>query len=154
MEKSEVVAAVCAQLERDMRRMLAAARAIEAVATDPENRAENKYDTRGLEASYLAAGQGEQVEALAAALKAICVAGRFPPFSPEQRIGAGALVTLESGGERDCFLLAPAAGGVTVAIEGVEVTVLAPGAPLRGRLEGRAVGDRIADPAARIVNVQ
>ena len=151
MTKSEVVNAVCDHLEKDLERMLAAARAVEAAATDPENRPENKYDTRGLEASYLAAGQSEQVESVANALRVLRLPQSFPDFATSERIGAGALVEVDFGGESDFFLLAPAAGGLVVEIEGAEVTVLAPGAPLRTKLDGRRVGDRLDDPSMRIV---
>ena len=47
-----------------------AAKASHAEATAEENRAENKYDTRGLEASYLATGQANKVLELEAAIEA------------------------------------------------------------------------------------
>jgi hypothetical protein len=153
MTKSEAIAAICSRVENDLQRMIAAARAVEAAATDPENRPENKYDTRGVEASYLAAGQSEQVEGLANALRLLRTPASYPDFRPTEGIGSGALVELDIGGERDYFLLAPSAGGIVVEIAGNELTVLAPGAPLRGKLEGRSVGERLDDPSMRIVSV-
>ncbi|MGK0185532.1 MAG: hypothetical protein ACI9R3_001310 [Verrucomicrobiales bacterium] len=154
MTKSSVVSAVCAQVEQDLQRTIAAARAVEAAATDPESRSEGKYDTRGLEASYLAAGQSAQVEALASSLRLLQLASSFPDFQPHQRIGAGALVEVEIAGNRDFFLLAPAAGGLMVEAYGNEVTILAPGAPLRIKLEGGKVGDQLDAPRMQIVALQ
>ena len=45
------------------------ARAAHAEATDEQSKAENKYDTRGLEASYLAHGQSRQAAETAEALE-------------------------------------------------------------------------------------
>ncbi|MCB1098584.1 MAG: hypothetical protein KDN22_23630 [Verrucomicrobiae bacterium] len=153
MIKSTVIAAVRARLEQDLQRTLAAARATEAAATDPESRSEGKYDTRGLEASYLAAGQSEQVEELAKSLRLIGISSNFPDFSPSDNIRSGALVEVDLAGERAMFLLAPAAGGLDVELDGIEVTVLAPGAPLRAKLDGRIVGDRFESPPMRIVAI-
>lgn len=153
MTKSSVVASVRSQVEQDLQRTLAAARAVEEAATDPESRSEGKYDTRGLEASYLAAGQSAQVEALANSLRLLQLADSFPDFRSDQQIGAGAFVEVDVAGERDFFLMAPAAGGVTLEVDGNEVTVLAPGAPLRSKFEGKKAGDQISPPSMRIVAV-
>lgn len=40
-----------------------------AAATDPDSKAEGKYDTRSLELSYLAAGQARQAGALLDAIE-------------------------------------------------------------------------------------
>jgi hypothetical protein len=153
MEKSRVVEALSAQLEQSYERMLEAARKTEEAATDPENRAENKYDTRGLEASYLAAGQSEQLADMADALRKIQQA-TFREFSADEAIDAGALVGAEFGGETDYFLLAPAAGGMLIEIDDCEINVLAPGAPLRDKLLGLCVGDEVSQPSLKVMAVQ
>ena len=52
----KIIATLAAELEGYAR----SARAALEGATDEQNKAENKYDTRGLEASYLARGQSAQ----------------------------------------------------------------------------------------------
>lgn len=152
LDKAEVVAALRAHLEARRDRMLEAARATESAATDPENKAEGKYDTRGLEASYLAAGQGEQVENLQAALESLTDSA-FRAFAEDEAIAPGALVEVELAGDPETFLLTPAAGGETIAVDGVEVTTLAPGAPLRESLSGMRRGEELDQPALRVVRV-
>ena len=151
--KSRVVEALVAQLELSCKRMLEAARKTEEAATDSESRAEGKYDTRGLEASYLAAGQAAQVEELTDALRKLRLAP-FPDFAPNDPVDAGALVEARVAGEFCYFLLAPAAGGTVVEIEGSEVTVLAPGAPLRGKMTGLGPGERLPQPELEVVAVR
>lgn len=80
-------------------------------------------------------------------------ASPFPPFTRKDPIGEGALVELDFGGDREWFLLAPCAGGTTVEVGGVEVTVLAPGAPLRRKLQGLRVRERLQEPEARIESI-
>ena len=50
------------QLKERLDRLTRAAKESQQAATDPDSKAESKYDTRNLEASYLAVGQAKQVE--------------------------------------------------------------------------------------------
>lgn len=152
MEKSTIINLVRSAVKATYDRMLESARETAAGVTDPENKAENKYDTRGLEASYLAAGQGEQVEALAEAVLMFQPAA-FPRFEEGAEIAAGALVEGEIDGERLFYLLAPRAGGITCEYHGCEVTVLTPEAPLRQKLLGLRAGDAVAQPAMKVLRV-
>jgi len=67
--KSALLERIRAELRARFERLAAAAREAHAAATDPGSKAESKYDTRNLEASYLATGQARQVEELAAAIR-------------------------------------------------------------------------------------
>jgi hypothetical protein len=152
VEKSTIINLVRDAVKAKYDRMLEAARETASGVTDPENKAENKYDTRGLEASYLAAGQGEQVEALAEAVL-MFQPSAFPRFEDGAQVAAGALVEGEIGGERLYYLLAPKAGGITCEFDGCEVTVLTPEAPLRQRLLGLKAGESLAQPPMRVLRV-
>jgi hypothetical protein len=111
-------------------------------ATDEESRARSKYETQGLEASYLAAGQAQRAEEIAQAMEALS-AEEFAPVSDGDPIGEGALVEVDLAGETEWFLLTPCSGGLTLFMDGTEVTLLAPGAPLRDELIGLKKGDRV-----------
>ena len=107
----------------------------QAEATDEQSRAENKYDTRGLEASYLAHGQSRQViETEQAREQFLALSPRG--FGPDEPIGVGALIELEYEGERLWYFLGPAAGGTEVASDGREVLVITPQSPVGQRLIG------------------
>lgn len=153
MDKAAAIEALIAEVAAQRDRMFAAARQTEQGATDPENRAENKYDTRGLEASYLAAGQGRQIEALTEAIHLLGQASAFPGFAPGDAVGPGALVTADANGIGFHFLLAPAGGGTEFEIDGGEVTALAPGAPLRQKLIGLRKGDQVPGTSMRVAAV-
>ena len=152
VEKSTIINLVRDAVKEKHDQMLESARDTAAGVTDPENKAENKYDTRGLEASYLAAGQGEQDEALREALM-MFQSSAFPKFEEGAEIAAGALVEGEIGGERLFYLLAPRAGGITCEFEGCEVTVLTPEAPLRQKLLGLKAGGAVAQPPLKVLRV-
>lgn len=144
------------QIRRELRCRLdvltRAALEAHAAATDPGSKAEGKYDTRSLEASYLAAGQARQVDELAEAVR-IFGALDLPDFAMDDPIDAGALVEAEMGGETLFFLLVPASGGLVVSHEGMEVTLLTPASGLYQKLLGLRTGDTLENPALMVTEV-
>src|SRR6476646_2225859 len=61
VNKTKIIQKVLAQLAAELESYGKAARAAHAEATHEQSKAENKYDTRGLEAAYLARGQSKQM---------------------------------------------------------------------------------------------
>ena len=145
MTKRQIIQRVREELLLQFERSKKASEMAREYATDGESRARSKYDTQGLEASYLAAGQADRAEDLAAMI-ATFNAAPFPPFSANDSIAEGALVEVLLNGELCWFLFAPCAGGLTFETDGGEVTLLGPGAPLRKKLHGLKVGGRLKDP--------
>jgi hypothetical protein len=141
-----------AELRTRLARLSQAALEAHAAATDPGSKAEGKYDTRSLEASYLAAGQARHVDELAVAVR-IFENLTLPVFGPGDAIEAGALVGVEFRGEAAWFLLAPASGGLEIRLDGREVTLLTPESPLYQKLLGLAVGDELDAPPLRVTAV-
>jgi transcription elongation GreA/GreB family factor len=140
LAKSAVVAAILDQLTAEAELYDRAARAAHAEATDEQSKAENKYDTRGLEASYLARGQSRQAAEVGQAL----VQFRALPLGESASVEVGALVQLTAGRDVTWYFLGPRAGGLEVTVEGQEITVITPQSPLGGQLLGRRAGDRIS----------
>lgn len=140
MDKSALAAALLAELRLRYDRAVAALSGAREAATGADTKAENKYDTRGLEASYLAAGQAEQADEL---LRAIHAVEAFPlrDFDFDDPIDLGALVEVEQDDETRLYLIAPAGGGIVLTTAaGGEVTVLGPASPLAVRLIGTSSG--------------
>jgi hypothetical protein len=113
-------------------------------ATHEENVAENKYDTLGLEAAYLAQGQAQRVTECEAELHAFKLLSAAD-FSPLQPLAVGALIILsdEKGVEQNLFF-GPAAGGLKLRFEGKNIVIITPSSPLGQALLGRVVGDEVA----------
>src|SRR6185436_15107693 len=99
MNKPAVIAAIVAKLGEELGVYLKAAQASREEATHESSKAENKYDTRGLEASYLARGQSRQIADLEAAVSEFRNL-RARIFREGEAIDVGALVELEQGKER------------------------------------------------------
>ncbi len=132
--------------------MSRAAHEAHAAATDPGSKAEGKYDTRSLEASYLAAGQARQIDELAETVR-IFETLTLPDFSPTDAIDAGALVEAELRGETVHFLLVPASGGLEIEHDGREITLLTPSSNLYQKLLGMTRGESLEVPALTITGV-
>jgi transcription elongation GreA/GreB family factor len=134
----EIIAMVAAELET----LTSAARDARQAATDDESRAEDKHDTRAIEASYLADGQERAALELAEALTAYrSLVVR--PFGPEEPVALSALVELEVGRQREFYFVGPSRGGLIMQHDGHEVLVITPQSPIGRKLLGRREGDVI-----------
>jgi hypothetical protein len=150
--KTQLLERICNELRSQLDRLTRAAQEAHAAATDPGSKAEGKYDTRSLEASYLAVGQARQVAEIAEALR-IFEALTLPSFSKNDEIDAGALVVVDLHGENLRFLMVPASGGLVVEHEGMEVTLLTPDSGLYRSLLEMRVGDTLAHPDLRVTGL-
>src|SRR5690606_14442733 len=136
-----VLTAILDRLREDLALYYKAAGAARAEATDEQSKAEHKYDTRGLEASYLARGQSRQAAELEASIAQF---EKLAPrdFAPDETIDTGALVELKSGRETSYYFLGPRAGGTEVNHQDNEILVITPESPLGSQLIGRKAGDK------------
>lgn len=153
MTKSDVLTAILARLEIELEALLRGAKASFAAATDPDSKAENKYDTRTLEASYVARGQAQRVTELQSALHAFG-ALQAGGSVDHAAVRLGSLVELELGGSVDFYFIGPAEGGVEITVEGREVMVITAASPLGARLMGKAVGEKMQMPSGQVALVR
>ena len=121
-------------------------------ATHAESKAENKFDTRGLEASYLAAGQAERVAALRRLVSFVHgIRGLRRGDGP---IATGGVVRLSDEDDaRRLLFLAPTGGGIEVPTNGDVLKLVTPAAPLGRQLLGSWVDDEITLGPARTWSV-
>jgi len=140
MKKAAVINAIVAKLGEELEVYLKAAQASREEATHESSKAENKYDTRGLEASYLARGQSRQIADLEAAVSEFQNL-RARTFREGETIDVGALVELEQGKERTFYFIGPRAGGTEVELQKHEILVITPQSPLGAQLVGKKQGE-------------
>ena len=143
MDKFLLQQQVLERLAEDLLQAEQAMRAAHETATHEENIAENKYDTLGLEASYLAAGQAKRVEEIRQSL-ALCQNLTLRAYDENRGIEVGALLGLEDAKGREQWLfLAPDAAGLKVDVVGQPITVITPRSPLGKSLLGKFEGDEV-----------
>ncbi len=143
MEKTEILRLIEERLKSDLAQATEAALESAESATHEESRSEGKYDTRGLETSYLASGQARHAIELRESLAAI-KNFRPPAFSKSDPVALGALVATLSAQGRETYFLAPGMGGIDIPDEnGSAITVVTSKSPVGGQLLGKRVGERI-----------
>ena len=143
MNKTAVHLLMLEKLEIDLDVLQRAAQTAYEAATHAENIAENKYDTLGLEASYLATGQARRVEEIRQALKN-CRAMPLAPYDAASGIQIGVLIQLEAdNGSTQWLFLAPDAAGLKLEHGAQTVTVITPRAPLGAALLGKQLDDEV-----------
>lgn len=142
MNKRAVLKKIIAKLAGELEVYFRAAEYARAEATHEQNKAENKYDTRGLEASYLARGQSKQAAELEVAIVEFekLTVKKFTPADP---IEVGALVELEQLGEKAFYFLGPRAGGTEIEHDKKEILVITPQSPLGEQLLERKSGETL-----------
>jgi len=159
VNKRALIKKITGKLAGELEVYFRAAQFARAEATHEQNRAEHKYDTRGLEASYLARGQSQQAAELETAIAEFEKLGARK-FADGEAISLGALVELEHGGEKSFYFLGPRAGGTEVMHDRKEILVITPQSPLGEQLLGKRSGDQPqlhfggARQPARIVRVE
>jgi transcription elongation GreA/GreB family factor len=159
MNKRAIIKKIIARLTDELEIYFRAAKFSRAEATHESSKAESKYDTRGLEASYLARGQSKQAAELEAAIAEF---EKLPvkKFGADERIELGALIELENGGEHLFYFIGPRAGGTEILHDQKEILVITPQSPLGEQLLGKKSGDKLQlklggeNRAAEIISVE
>ena len=143
MHKDALIQQVITSLTTDLSTLTVAAKTAHAAATHSECLPDNKYDTTGLEASYIAQGQANRAQDIRQSLD------RYQKlitrdFDDETPIRLTALVTMEddSGNQRRVFL-GPDAGGLKLVDGDEECVVITPESPLGRALLGKVCGDEV-----------
>ncbi|MBE9536369.1 MAG: transcription elongation factor GreAB [Proteobacteria bacterium] len=140
IDKAALIALILEGLNERLDALCQSARAAYDSATHEESKAEDKYDTRGLEASYLAGAQAKRTKELEDAI------GRYTalkprPFGEEDPIALSALITVDTGKKEYIYFIGPEAGGMQFSLDGAVITVITPRSPLGKELVGRYLDD-------------
>jgi len=141
MNKSQLIKSIVDALAENLSVLEKAARASHFEATHESSKAESKYDTRGLEAAYLAGGQARVAKEIIDAIK-IYEGLVVRDFKPSEPIDLGALVELKTDGIGSVYFIGPKSGGLEVQVGKKEVVVITPQSPLGENLMGKKRGDR------------
>src|SRR5436305_13942852 len=139
MKKSEVVRHIIDALHHRLAVLEKAARASHAEATHESSKAENKYDTRGLEAAYLAGGQARQAREIHESIK-VYTALPLKEFGATEPIDLSAVVEVETDRTIGTYFIGPRSGGLEVEYGGKEIMVITPQSPLGQQLMGKHAG--------------
>lgn len=140
MDKSQFFIRLIETLRQECMHAIKASKDAAEYATDEESRAESQWDTQGLEAAYLAAGQAGQARQWAEAVEEL-QSERETLLKPRKTIGLGALFSCDLGDRAEWYFFAGVAGGHVVPMEQGDVTVITSRSTLASSLLGLQSGD-------------
>ncbi len=150
MDKFLLQQQVLERLAEDLRQAEQAVRAAQETATHEENIAENRYDTLGLEAAYLATGHARRAEAIRQAI-AHWRQFRPDPYDASKGIQLGALVCLLDADDKQQQLFLGPDGGSMKLVSGTQlVQVISSEAPLGRAMLGKCESDEVSIEVASI----
>lgn len=140
LDKAALVQKIQNELQETFEKLKAAALATYEDATHEESKPENEYDTRSLEASYLAGAQGKrlaEVEEIFAMFKFL----NLKNLTVDDPIQLSALIEISHNNKTSHIFLAPKGGGMNVQFEELNIQIIASSSPLGESLLGLYVGD-------------
>lgn len=145
MNKSSVLRQILTQLRAEFDLQAQAAHHSRDEAISEESRPENQYDMHSQEAAYLAEGQARLAADISESIK------RYEALQPQPHASGapaaiGTLVALEDSAKRRSWYFLGPRGGMEINVEGQDVLVLSPQAPLGRELLGKNLGNEVKLP--------
>jgi len=141
--KTQLRDQVINQLEIDLAGLKKAAAETRSVSSGDENKQEGKYDTRSIEASYLAEAQADQAKQIEEAI--FKLNNLLLSEEPDTAI-LGSIVILSDEEDVDHqFFILPAGGGIILEYEGIPLTVITPESPIGDTILNKSIADHIPE---------
>ena len=138
-DKSNLLQKAIEDLQRQFELMANAAHQAREDSTNEESKAENKYDTRGLEASYLAQGQAERAQKLSESLFLLKKV-QLKDFTATENLSVSALVCLRTDNSDKWVFLIPASG-MTLKVDDHRIQTMSTTSPIGRILLDCKLGD-------------
>jgi len=148
MLKKKIVDEIMLHLQEELDLIERSAKIAHAEATHSESKAEDQYDTRAIEAGYLAQAQAARADEI----KRQILIFKYLPIrevSQSDVIEPGIVAELEHNGRNAYYFLVPQGGGLVLKIDDKPVQVITPQSPLGDALLGRKVDDIIEVEAGK-----
>jgi len=138
--KKKIIEELLLKVRAELAALESASRSAKAYVTDGDIKSDGKYDTRGIEAGYLAGAQEKRVEELKLELQML---EEIPirDFSKNEEVGIGSLVDLTFKGQTRRYFIAPTAGGTMLNIDETPILVISTFSPIGDAVFGTTLGE-------------
>lgn len=142
IDKAQLLNSMIQILEKDLIALIEAAKTSHEAATNEESQPENEYDTRALEASYIAGAQSKRAFEIEEALS-YCRGLQIRNFNKTDAIQVSAIIELQSEDKTQIVFLMPKGAGITLDYQDLKVKVITGQSPLGQVLIGQKMGQVI-----------
>ena len=148
--KKDIKSLVLGQLKDQQAILFKAVQTAAEATTHTEAKQEGKYDTRAIEASYLA---GAQAERLADLDQKIATLERLPVTGNQgAKVKITSLICVEDeDSEKRWYMILPGAAGINITLHSTDVTILSPESKLGTELLGKSLDEEVELSVGRIV---
>ncbi len=138
--KKKIIEELLSKVRAELSALESASKSAKAYVTDGDIKSDGKYDTRGIEAGYLAGAQEKRVEELKLELQML---EEIPirDFSKGEEVGIGSLVDLTFKGQTRRYFIAPTAGGTMLNIDETPILVISTFSPIGDAVFGTTLGE-------------
>lgn len=140
--KADIIQSIIATLQEDLDVLRRAALETHESSTDAQSKQEGKYDTRGLEASYLAEAQAAKVSTLE---EQIGVIERLD-LDDDSAVVPGSMCIVSTEEDEFGYIMLPTGGGMERDYQGMSFTVVTPDSPIGGVILGEEAGTEVTLP--------
>ncbi len=140
--KEEIKQHLLNQIEADILQAQQSYSSAKELTCGEESKAESKWDTRSIEAGYLASAQKQRLEELKLE-KQLIEELNTAPTDPQGSITIGTLITLKHNNLVRKYFLSSTAGGKVVDIQQNKIMIISVFSPLGKELLGLSTGDQI-----------
>ena len=139
VDKNSLILEIDKVLQDRLKILIESAFEAKEASTNEESKAENKYDTRGLEAGYLASGQAMRAQKLQEQIYQLSKV-TVKEFDSDSVIELSALVEVEVDGEKKMLLFLLPIGGVDIDMGNSKIQTITLQTPLGQNLMDQKVG--------------
>jgi len=140
VNKKIIIEKLLEQLNVELDKSKAAYATSKNLTQDSEFKAESKWDTRSIEAGYLAGAQKVRVDELEMDVKMIEELSE-EKHNKKKTISIGSLVEINLNGNSKKYFIAPTAGGTMINIDGEVLLVISVFSPIGNAVIDLADGD-------------
>ena len=137
LDKKLILNKLIENLKTELSAVEDAANSTRALATQEDLKSESKYDTRAIEASYLAGAQQKRVEEIKIDIQML----EEIELQDSDHLQMGSLALLEHNGQDRYYFLTSTSGGTMLTIESQTVLVISVFSPIGNEALGLKAGD-------------
>jgi transcription elongation GreA/GreB family factor len=137
LDKKLIVDQLIQRLELDLTALEEVAHSTKDYVIDGDIKSEGKYDTRAIEASYLAGAQEKRVEEIKLDIQML----KDLELHPTSNVQLGSIIRIRLNKDERFYFLSSTAGGSIVDVNGIPVLVISVFSPIGSEALNLSAGD-------------
>ena len=139
IDKKKIVESLIEKLVNELSEVESAAKSTKDLAQAPDLKSEGKYDTRAIEASYLASAQSKRVEEIKLDIQML--EDLAVTIEPASKMQLGSLGLITCNGQERLYFLSTTSGGSMLMIDNHPILVISVFSPIGDAALGYGAGD-------------